>query len=167
MTNFLLLLGVLGLMYVTFLFIVKNRPEYKVAWYEQKATESFKSIKEKLRRDVDKSKKCLAKPSSEECLFLSVTELERTISINRKQLEMESIFFRLKEKFKHDVNKKLEITVDWFDYVSALKELDLLGNGFQYGAYANMSMEEIDDEFKPCRIKRDEIQKKFFKLLDK
>lgn len=141
-----------------------KNPEYKIIKYETKAFEYWKKVKAKVRQDIEKDKKRLY--AKEKDGLSSEQELQGNISMHEKQLEMETAYFRLKEKFKHDTDQKIKITIDWYDYVTTLDELNSLGEGFQYGAYKDMSMEEIDDEYRELRIKRDEIQKKFHKLIE-
>jgi hypothetical protein len=69
-------------------------------------------------------------------------------------------YLHLKEQFKHDEKKQLELASDWCEYAEAIRDLssaaDLLDVDMSQNAYENYG-----ESAKEPHIKRHEIEKRF------
>ena len=90
---------------------------------------------------------------------IDVSELKEAIE------EMEKKYIRLKEKFKHEPEKRIKVVRDWFDYLNALREFyfaaKLLDVDMEEGA-----SDRFDEKIKEPVIRKDEIEKRFDELLE-
>ena len=66
--------------------------------------------------------------------------------------QMESKYKRLRERFKHDRGKSLEVTKDWLEYIESAYEI------IKYGGFDNFN----DDGY---QLAMQEIERRFDKLL--
>jgi hypothetical protein len=71
--------------------------------------------------------------------------------------EMEDMYYKLKERFKHNPTKQYQVAEDWFDYLNSKRQVqlsfDLLDAAGDYDHY--------EDSTKEDRMRVEEIEKRF------
>lgn len=93
-------------------------------------------------------------------------ESEILEELRQDLLTMEEKYFRLKERYKNDFKKLLEITKDWVNYSDSLKTLHFAWCILETDL-SETATDNYDEKVAEPRIKKDEIEKKWNNLLMK
>ena len=148
---------------------LSKNPTYILCRLEKQITISRSNIFNKLRnRKNDFEKKLedfIKKDRVVEIIYGNKEEILEHIKGCENELQTEDDYIRLNEKFRHDISKRVQIAMDFYNWIVCSEYLDANFNAWWYSGDDPKASEELNLRAQEFRIRRQEIKKRFQELL--
>lgn len=140
-------------------------PEYIIRKLEKEINKIKPLVIRNLEREKKEWNEAFDSFTKDNKIVKTIYSNEREIIERMKdvvnELDMENKFDRLSEKYRHDSKKRIEITIDYYNYLVCLRQFQQAGLLLQVGG-----SKEYEAAVKDYGIRKQEIQKRFEVLVN-
>jgi hypothetical protein len=138
----------------------RQKPENVINRLESLAYLNFEKVRSQLGKDMARSENTSPELNKMRFHVEYIEGMKKEIYVMN---QMESNYLRLKERNKHNIEQRVNIVQDWFDYCAILNQLYLSAQYLSVTGEHEYYKETTKGDF----IKKEEIEKRFRVLLEK